>query len=259
MSNRTRAVRFLITAGPTIEDIDPVRFISNRATGKLGVEIARAAVQRRHNVMLVHGPLSESVLQSLPRSPRFKAFAVRSAAQMHAAVMKRVARADVVIMNAAVADFTPAQTAQTKVKKTGASLSLRLKPTLDILKALGQLKQAQGAKARLSSRQRDGANTSVAPRALTLIGFALETGEGKTAAQRRRAQLAEATRKLNAKNLDAIVLDTPHAMGAQSADFTIVYRDGRSQRFPKLSKAALAEVLVAVSEGFCCAARPSRP
>ncbi|MCY3022486.1 MAG: phosphopantothenoylcysteine decarboxylase [Planctomycetota bacterium] len=129
---------FLITAGPTVEDIDPVRFISNRASGRLGVEIVRAALRRGHRVVFIHGPLSENVRRTIPSSRRLTEVPVRSAEDMHRAVMRHAPAAGVVIMNAAVADYTPVRTAPAKIKKSRRELTLRLRPTVDILKKLGE-------------------------------------------------------------------------------------------------------------------------
>ena len=220
---RATLPHILITAGPTVEDLDPVRFISNRATGKLGVATARAALRRGAQVTLIHGPIVHEVLSKLPRSRRLTRVSVRSAAEMHQAVMRAVRSADVVIMNAAVADFTPAKVLTTKLKKADAGLVIRLKPTVDILKELGTYKRRQPA--------------------LKLIGFALESGSGRTARQRRAAQLSEAQRKLESKNADAIVLDTPHAMGAEQAHFTLLRRTGEV-RDVELHKEAFADELI---------------
>lgn len=227
---RARPFTILITAGPTIEDIDPVRFISNRATGKFGVAIARVALGQRlsHRVILIHGPIGDNVLKRLPRSKRLSVVPVRSAADMLAAVMKNVTKANAVIMNAAVADFTPSDVSGVKLKKASSGLVLRLKPTVDILNALGQKK-----------KRRDN---------FALIGFALETGSGKTAAQRNASRTAEALRKLRDKNLDAIVLDSPRAMGADASDFTVISRDGRVRQFRAMKKSEFAKVLVALAE-----------
>jgi phosphopantothenoylcysteine decarboxylase / phosphopantothenate---cysteine ligase len=224
MPKTFKPLTFLITAGPTIEDIDPVRFISNRSTGKLGVAIANAALQKGHAVILIHGPVSESVLKKLPRSPALSRIAVRCADDMHKAVMNNIRHADAVIMNAAVADYTPANTSPVKLKKSGQRMSLKLKPTVDILKELGALK----------IKRLD----------FVLIGFALETGNGKTAGQRRKAQLKEARRKLKDKNLDAIVLDSPHAMGADQSDFTLLSRTGPEKFLRNATKVTLAKQLV---------------
>ena len=211
-------MKFLITAGPTVEDIDPVRFISNRATGKLGVEMTKAALAAGQGVVFIHGPVPEEVLKALPSSPRLKLVPVRSAAQMRRAVRQYVGKADVAVMNAAVADFTPLAAKRTKIKKTGAALVLRLKPTADILRELGRIKKNRRKK-------------------LVLIGFALETGPEP-------ARLKEARRKLRAKNLDVIILDSPAAMGARQADFTWLDAKGNCRRLADYSKRRLARFLV---------------
>ncbi|HYF48924.1 MAG TPA: phosphopantothenoylcysteine decarboxylase [Planctomycetota bacterium] len=219
----------LVTAGPTIEDIDPVRFISNRSTGRLGVEIARAALKRGWNVILVHGPLRSDVEADLHRSlsrkaPRIKIVPIRSAEQMHQAVMKHVRQTDAVVMNAAVADFAPVEHSPTKLKKAMSQLWLKLKPTVDILAAMGAWKKKTGAD-------------------VILCGFALETGKGRTEAERRAARISEARRKLRDKNLDMIVLDMPQAMGADRCDFTLLSPDGALE-LKGCSKVALAARLV---------------
>jgi len=200
-----RPLTFLVTAGPTVEDLDPVRFISNRASGRLGFEIARAALAARHRVILIHGPVAEELARSLPRVPsaRLQRVAVRSCAEMHRAVLKALPRVQVVVMTAAVADFAPARTSAVKLKKRAAGLVLHLKPTVDILAHLGRIKR---------TRRPD----------LRLIGFALETGSGRTPAARARARLREARRKLVAKNLDAIVLDTPAEMASARGEFHVL-------------------------------------
>ncbi len=196
-------MNILITAGPTIEDIDAVRFLSNRASGTLGFAIARAAEKARHAVTLIHGPVALDVWKSAPKNATV--VAVRSACQMLDAVFAHVANADVVIMNAAVADFTVAKMSSTKLKKSD-GLELKLKPTVDILKKLGAYKSRHGTP--------------------ILIGFALETGSGKTADLRRRSAFKSALEKLETKNLDAIVLNSPKTIGAADGDFLWIPREG---------------------------------
>jgi phosphopantothenoylcysteine decarboxylase / phosphopantothenate---cysteine ligase len=220
-----KPVTFLITAGPTIEDIDPVRFISNRATGRLGVALAQAALSAGCRAILIHGPVNDEVLRPLRASKQLKRIAVRSAAEMHRAVMKEIARADVAVMNAAVADFAPVAVSAAKLKKAKQSLILKLRPTVDILRELGKLK----------ARRKD----------LVLIGFALETGTGRTEAARKASRLAEARRKLKDKRADAIVLDTPAAMGSDRAHFTIVYGADIHRDCGAISKPELANLVVA--------------
>jgi phosphopantothenoylcysteine decarboxylase/phosphopantothenate--cysteine ligase len=223
---------FLITAGPTVEDIDPVRFLSNRATGKLGFAAARAALAAGHRVTLVHGPVADGLIRGLAgaRGPRrrLSRVAVRSCAQMHRAVTAAVADVDVVLMTAAVADFAPSGYSATKLKKSGAARVLRLKPTTDILAALGRHKE----------KHRPG---------LVLIGFALETGSGPRRS-RLRSRLAEARRKLEAKNLDAIVLDSPSEMGADEGVFRILRRGVRRAQVLRVSKRRMGGHLVELAE-----------
>jgi phosphopantothenoylcysteine decarboxylase/phosphopantothenate--cysteine ligase len=147
------------------------------------------------------------------------------------ATLKSSRSADVVIMSAAVADYTPEKTAATKLKKAKQGMILRLKPTVDILRELGRRKGAA--------------------RKPILIGFALETGSGSKASARRRSRLSEALRKLRDKNLDAIVLDTPAEMAADSGNFTVLLRDGRRADYRGLTKAQFAKVLIGLAERFC--------
>ena len=123
-------MNLLITAGPTVEDIDPVRFISNRSSGKSsGVEIAAAAALAGCNVVLVHGPVGDNVAGRISRlNARVKAIPVRSAADMLHAVNAQYSRAHAVILSAAVADFTPAKFSADKIKKASQGLLLRLNP-----------------------------------------------------------------------------------------------------------------------------------
>jgi len=145
-----RGQRVLVTAGPTYEDLDPVRYIGNRSSGRMGYAIAAEAVRRGADVVLVTGPTS------IDPPPVAELVRVRSASEMHDAVLSRSASAQVVVMAAAVADYTPAERAGQKVAKSGDSLTLQLKKTPDILGDLGKRRLAQG----------DGP---------VLIGFAAET------------------------------------------------------------------------------------
>jgi len=225
----SRSLTLLVTAGPTVEDLDPVRFISNRATGKLGFAVAEQGVRAGHRVILIHGPVAAELVRRLPHAPGLTRVPVRSCAEMHRAVLKALPRADAVVMTAAVADFTPARVAKAKLKKARAGCTIRLKPTVDILQDLGQRKRTRH-------------------RPLALIGFALETGQGRTAAARRRTRYAEARRKLAAKNLDAIVLDTPAAMGADRGIFHVLRTGSSSPQTLRASKVELARMLVRLAE-----------
>lgn len=168
-------MKILITAGPTREFIDPIRFISNRSTGKMGFAIADAARQRGHGVTLIAGPVT------LPTPAGVTRIDVVSARDMLAAVTEHLPRHDVLIMSAAVADWRPAQTATVKLKKEAMSATLQLEPNPDILKTIAPLKGSR-----------------------LFVGFAAETGDPR----------AEAQRKLQAKGLDLIVANDVTQPGA---------------------------------------------
>ena len=131
-----QGVNMLITAGPTREPLDPVRFVSNRSSGKMGFAVARAAAEAGASVTLVTGPVHLATPRDVLRVD------VETAAEMHAAVMKRVKQAQVFIASAAVADYSPKRAATQKIKKKGASLQLKLTRTPDILAEVAALKSA---------------------------------------------------------------------------------------------------------------------
>jgi phosphopantothenoylcysteine decarboxylase/phosphopantothenate--cysteine ligase len=162
-------LRVLVTAGPTYEDIDPVRFIGNRSSGRMGFAIAAAAVRRGARVTLVAGPTS------LTLPPADRVLRTRSAADMHAAVMEEAPSADVVIMAAAVADYTPVSPGGAKIAKSDGPLTLALRRTPDILAELGGLRERLGGFRPL------------------LVGFAAETDglieKARDKRQRKRADL----------------------------------------------------------------------
>ena len=173
--------RVLVTAGPTYEDIDAVRYVGNRSSGRMGFAIADEAVRRGAHVTLVAGPtqLAAPAVDEVVR--------VRSAAQMHEAVMRSAAGADVVVMAAAVADYSPAQQAPGKIAKADAPLTLTLERTKDILADLAGMRDALAPVASAK-----GALGGSAP---VLIGFAAETADVVERARAKRAR----------KNLDMIV------------------------------------------------------
>ena len=168
--------KILITAGPTYEAIDPVRFIGNFSSGKMGIALANEAVRQGAEVHLVLGPSSEKNIHSQIHLHR-----VVSAQQMYEAAVTEFSTCDIAILAAAVADYTPETVASEKIKKKGGNLSLTLVPTVDILASLGKIKTTQ-----------------------TLIGFALETEN----------EVANAQAKLEKKNLDGIVLNSLRDAGA---------------------------------------------
>jgi phosphopantothenoylcysteine decarboxylase / phosphopantothenate---cysteine ligase len=165
-----RGQRVLVSAGPTYEDVDPVRYIGNRSSGRMGYAIAAEAARRGANVTLVTGPTA------LDAPAVREVVKVRSAAEMHHAVLSRAADMDVVVMAAAVADYTPADRAEQKVAKSGDTLTLLLKRTPDILGDLGRRRVANGA-------------------GPVLVGFAAETEN----------VVANATAKRERKHADLIV------------------------------------------------------
>ncbi len=203
----------LITAGPTIEDIDPVRFISNRSTGKMGVAIAIAAVRRGAEVILIHGPLKVSSFQH----PGIRAIPVRSAADMHAAVTANVSAADTAIMCAAVCDFTPVHYKTGKIKKERlSSISmLELKRTPDILASIAQMKNRP-----------------------LLIGFAAES---ENVAENARAKLAR-------KGCDMIYANDISEDGSGFAHdtnrLTLFKSSGETVEYPAQSKRRAAEMIM---------------
>ena len=168
--------KILITAGPTYEAIDPVRFIGNFSSGKMGIALANEAVRQGAEVHLILGPSTEKNIHSQIHLHR-----VVSAQQMYEAAVTEFPTCDIAILAAAVADYTPETVASEKIKKKGGNLSLTLVPTIDILASLGKIKTTQ-----------------------TLIGFALETENEVTNAQA----------KLEKKNLDGIVLNSLRDAGA---------------------------------------------
>ena len=202
----------LVTAGPTYEAIDPVRFIGNHSTGKMGLAIANSFAAQGAEVILICGP---GVTQ-LPSSTNIKRMDVNSANDMHKACLQHFKRADITIMAAAVADYRPAQSATQKIKKKGDILNLELVKNSDILQDLGTKK---------TSKQ-------------LLIGFALET----------QNELEHAKDKLKRKNLDLIVLNSLNDKGAGFATdtnkVTFIFKSKKSKAMPLMSKQMVAEALV---------------
>lgn len=200
----------LVTAGPTYEKLDPVRFIGNYSSGKMGFALARQCAQYGAKVELVCGPVQQAVgCDGVRRTD------VESAGQMYEACMKLFPTCDAAILCAAVADYTPAQVADDKIKREGDQLVLRLNPTRDIAQALGQMK---------TSRQR-------------LVGFALETSH----------EMDNACKKLKKKNLDFIVLNSLKDEGAgfrhDTNKITIVSQTGQ-KAFPLKDKTEVAQDIV---------------
>ncbi len=201
----------LVTAGPTYEAIDPVRFIGNRSSGKMGFAVAQAAAVRGARVLLVSGPVQ------LATPPGVERIDVESASSMHSAVMERAAEADICVLTAAVADFRPATPSEQKIKKSAeneAGMTLQLERTPDILRSLGE---------------RGGP---------VLVGFALETAN----------EIENARNKLVGKNADMIVLNNPRTEGAgfgsETNVVTILTRGGAEESFPLLEKSKVADIIL---------------
>lgn len=204
------ASKVVISAGPTQEAIDPVRYISNHSSGKMGIAIAEEFYKRGASVTLILGPTNEPVTQGITT------LNVTSAEEMYNSVMNFSTEADVLCMAAAVADYTPEQVAIQKIKKSGDSLQLQLKKTRDILHALGVKK---------ASHQ-------------TLIGFALETEN----------EADNARKKLSEKNADMIVMnslrDTGSGFGFDTNKIVIFEKNGKEASFPLQSKKEAAKDIV---------------
>ena len=213
-------MHFLITAGGTREYIDPVRFISNASSGRMGCALARAAQKAGHRVTLI----SASDLQP-PVGVEF--VGVDSAAEMFKAVKKFFAKCDCLIMAAAVADYTPVKQAKSKIKKTGKSLTIKLKPTTDILKWAGKHKKLRRQKTE-DRRQRG----------QIVVGFALEDKNIR----------ARAEKKLKEKNLDMIIANTPAAIGADKSTVQIKTPGHKWLKLPKASKATFAKKITLMVE-----------
>ena len=195
----------LLTAGPTQEDLDPVRFLTNRSSGRMGYAVAEAAAQRGAKVLLISGPTALETPEGVTRVD------VRTAAQMLRAVEDNIPEATIAIFAAAVADYRPAEAAAHKMKKTGAEITLRLEPNPDILATIARKKGHR-----------------------LIVGFAAETNN-----------VAEnARKKLKEKNADLIVANDVTAEGAGfDVDTNIVSlfaRDGRDLPLPKMTKREVA-------------------
>ncbi|MBQ7527834.1 MAG: bifunctional phosphopantothenoylcysteine decarboxylase/phosphopantothenate--cysteine ligase CoaBC [Bacteroidaceae bacterium] len=203
--------KVLITAGPTYEKIDPVRFIGNYSSGKMGFALAEVCAEQGAEVTLVRGPV---VL--LAKHPGIRRIDVESAREMYEAATKHFPKADITILCAAVADFTPKTTADKKIKRKGDNLKLELQPTQDIAAALGAVKKKKQV----------------------LVGFALETDN----------ELQNAQDKMERKNLDLIVLNSLQDKGAgfrvDTNKVTIIDRHNGLTAYDTKSKREVAEDIV---------------
>jgi len=202
--------KVLVTAGPCREPIDPVRFISNRSSGRMGYAIAEAAYEAGADVTLVSGPV-----EIKPGAP-CKVIPVETTEEMYKAVKKAFGKSDFLIMAAAPADFTSTSTSKQKIKKgSSKGLKLELHSTIDILETAGKSKKAKQK----------------------IIGFALETENG----------VANAKAKLKKKKLDRIVLNSMEDTAPFEGDnnkVTLIGKKGRTEPLPTMSKMELARILI---------------
>jgi phosphopantothenoylcysteine decarboxylase/phosphopantothenate--cysteine ligase len=216
--------KILVTAGPTIEPIDPVRFISNPSSGKMGFAVARASEHRGAEVTLISGPTH------LADPMNVTTIRVRTAAEMAHEVFQLMENADVIIKSAAVSDYGPKESKAHKVKKGKSEMVLRLQQNKDILKTLGRQKKHQ-----------------------VLVGFAAETRDLKK----------NATKKLAEKNLDIIagnlVGSTDCGFESDSNTVTLFFKDGTAESLPKMDKMEVAHILLdRIAAKVLSAAAPKR-
>jgi phosphopantothenoylcysteine decarboxylase/phosphopantothenate--cysteine ligase len=204
-------VRFLVTAGPTREPIDPVRYISNRSSGKMGYAIAEAALAAGHNVVLISGPVNLDP----PRGARL--ISILTSDEMYNTVHEHVRDCDVLVMCAAVADYRPQKISATKIKKRNEHFALDLIPTRDIL---------------VSLLNKD--------RQFLVVGFAAETNDVEE----------NVVRKLREKNCDIIVgndvSSADSGMESDANEVTIFFRNGEREKISRAPKKIIARSLVKI-------------
>ena len=213
-------MHFLITSGPTREYIDPVRFISNASSGRMGCALAQAAIAAGHQVTLIT-TVEISDLKS--QISNLRTVRVETAAEMFEAVKRQFTKCDCLIMAAAVADYAPAKTERAKIKKSKKTLTIRLKPTADILKWAGE----RNLKSQISNLK-------------FIAGFALED----------RNIRKNAEKKLKDKNLDMIIANTPAAIGAQASSIQIKTPSTNWVTLSRSPKNRLARKLVSFIENL---------
>jgi len=203
-------VRFLITAGPTREAIDPVRYISNRSSGKMGYAMAEAAIEAGHTVVLISGPVG------LTPSRGAQLISVLTSDEMYDAVHRHVGDCDVLVMCAAVADYKPTRVSAQKIKKRDETLSLELIPTRDVLASLPQDRQ------------------------FLAVGFAAETNDVEE----------NARKKLCVKACDIVVAndvsDPNSGMETDENEVTIFFRSGEMKKISRAPKKILARELIKI-------------
>jgi phosphopantothenoylcysteine decarboxylase/phosphopantothenate--cysteine ligase len=204
-------VRFLITAGPTREPIDPVRYISNRSSGKMGYAIAEAAIEAGNEVVLISGPVDVDRPRGVAIIP------VSTSDEMFEAVRRHTSRCDILVMCAAVSDYTPAKVSKSKIKKRSETISLELVPTRDILASLPK------------------------DREYLVVGFAAETEDLE----------ANARKKLQGKNCDIVVAnDARIGMESDENEVAILFRDCETKTISRASKKIISRDLVKIFKNY---------
>jgi phosphopantothenoylcysteine decarboxylase/phosphopantothenate--cysteine ligase len=213
------ALRVVVTAGPTLEDIDPVRFLGNRSTGKMGFAVAERAAARGAEVTLVTGPVS------LPTPAGVRRVDVRSALDMQAALREALgpdlSRADALVMTAAVADYRPLRQYPEKVKRTTENMVIELVPNPDLLAEIGAARAALPA-------------PGAGARRPVLVGFAVETGTDEQI-------VAYARGKLDKKRVDLVVANPAQDSFGRDDNRATLVEEGRTEPLGVLSKHALAD------------------
>ena len=204
----------LITSGGTREYIDPVRFITNASSGKMGLSLVHAALKAGHNVTLISSLPAEGLSENV------KYIRAETTAQMATAVKRHLPHNDCLIMAAAVSDYTVKNASSTKIKKSSRPLKLTLVPTEDILKWAGTNKETADGRARI------------------IAGFALEDEE----------LLKNAREKMTRKNLDLIIANSPEAIGAGKSTVYIITQNGSVTTLERKSKALIAERIIQVMQ-----------
>lgn len=207
-----RGLRVLITSGPTREYLDPIRYLTNASSGRMGAALARQALKRGADVALIAGP------SDVAYPGKAKLVRVTTGLEMLRATLARSSRADVVIAAAAVSDWRFARTSSRKIKRKPGALRLTLKPNPDIIKAAARRRRA----------------------GQLLVGFALETHD----------RLAHAAAKMKAKGLDLIVANGPRALGAGKSSATLLGRGGFRKEIPPRAKDALASAVLDAVEAL---------
>jgi phosphopantothenoylcysteine decarboxylase/phosphopantothenate--cysteine ligase len=205
-------VKFLITAGPTREPIDPIRYISNRSSGKMGYAIAEAALDAGHQVILISGPVNIEP----PQDAKF--VSVSTSDEMFDAVRRHADKCDVCVLCAAVADYKPAAVSRAKIKKRNETISLKLIRTRDILDSLGHRQDRQ----------------------FLVVGFAAETNDLEQ----------NAMQKLRDKNCDLMIANdvssTNSGMESDANEVTVLFRNGERQKISRALKKNIARELVKI-------------